>query len=833
MMQRFNPATLRRLALPICLLAITLLGCRTRASAPTPTVADVAVRLAAETTAIALLMPSVTPTGTASPTATLTPTITPTPTATPQPRVRMEAAAEATRLGDYEIALDHYEQLRGHPRYGEEATYRLGDVASRNEEWARAAVAWEAYLAQWPEGRWAPEIHFMLGRALAALGQHEQAIVHFKRYDQARDAADDAVAERLADSLIALERDDEAAAQLERVYTLRIGDRVARALAARRLADLFVRLERWDEAITWYQKVLADSRVPTYRAGVIAALAEAEEKRSEPAAARRYWRALVQDYPTTPEAYRALRALEATDVTVEPLQKGRVLAANGDWDAAIQTYHTAMAAEPHSADLHWETAKAYEGAGNLEAAWKEYGSLIETHPESQRHAAAWLARAHVRAEQQRFDEALETFERVVTEFPESDEAPAAIEAAARLLTERSRPAEAAARYALLASRYPEAPQAPEALWQAGLLRFRLGQATLAAQLWERLAEHPAAGEDWRSRALFWQAKAAAAAGDEARATETFKEVVEPGGYYAARAAALLEHDGHWPARPSGDAALRDTSAGGPPLNRPFMSPDVAGDDLAWLRAAAGITRTQSFDPLALPDDPALARGDELMAINLPFLAVEAYRDALRHHRDDPQVLYGLAHHFMDHNAPDLSISAARQLMDLLELTPATMPAALAVLAYPIPYDTLLHETAARFDIDPLLLAALVYQESQWQPIAVSSAGARGLTQVMPATGREIAGNLGVVYSQKDLTRPRVSLTFGGFYLDWALRLFDDNTFAALAAYNGGAGNVRRWLVPDDDLFVESIALSETRLYIERVYDHWHAYTAIYRRPPEP
>lgn len=805
MMNACSPATPRRHPLALCLLLVALSGCHRSATTPTPAVVDVTLQQIAETTAIALLMPS----------ATVSPA--PTATPTPQPRARMQAAAEASRLGDYEVAIEHYEQLRTHPRYGEEATYRLGEVAYRDEDWLRAVIAWQEYLRRWPEGRWVPEVHFMLGRALAALGQHEEAITHFEAYDQTRDVADDAVAERLGESLLALERDDEAAVQLERLYILRSGDRVARALAARTLADLFSRRERWDEAITWYRKVLVDSRVPTYRAEIIAALAEAEKKRGDQAAAQQYWRTLVETYPTTPQAYRALLALEAAGTAVEPLEKGRVLAANGDWNAAIQTYYAAMAVEPHPADLHWEAALAYEGAGNLEAAWHEYGNLIETHPESDRHAAAWLARGRVRSAQGRVDEALATFERVMTEFPESEEAPAALEAAAQLLAERGRPEEAAARYTLLASRYPTAPQAAKALWEAGLLRFRLGEPTLAGQLWQRLAEHQA-DDTWRPRALFWRAKAAAAAGDADTATALFEDVVRLGGYYGLRAAAMLANNGDWPARPGGDA----------PPGRLYRVPDVDGDGLGWLRAAAHITTTQRFDPLALPEDPALARGDELMAINLPFLAMEAYRDVLRRHLDDPQALYALAHHFVTQDATDLSIAAAQRLMDLLRLTPETAPPALAVLIYPIPYKTLLDETAARFELDPLLLAALVYQESRWQPMAVSSAGARGLAQIMPATGREIARNLGVEYFQKDLARPRVSLTFGGSYLDWALQLFDDNTFAALAAYNGGAGNVRRWLVPDDDLLVESITLSETHLYVKRVYAHWHAYIAIYR-----
>jgi soluble lytic murein transglycosylase len=401
----------------------------------------------------------------------------------------------------------------------------------------------------------------------------------------------------------------------------------------------------------------------------------------------------------------------------------------------------------------------------------------------------------------------------VEEYPESDQAPAAIEAAAKLLAERGRPDAAADQYEALAERYPDAPQVPEALWQAGLLRFRLGEAARAAQAWERLHE---TGDDWQARADFWRAKAAIAAGEEVTATAILEEVAAEEGYYADRAEAYLAGNTAWPARSKERMTI----------------PETEGDDLAWLRAAADVSETESFDPLALPDDPDLARGDELVALNLTGLALDAYRAVLERNRT-PQALYALARYFADREFYSLSISAAQQLMTRLKFTPETAPPSLAVLAYPIPYETLLRETAERFDIDPLLLAALVYQESQWQPIAVSAAGARGLTQVMPATGREIAQRLGVEYADKHLSRPRVSLTFGGSYLDWTLKLFDDNAFAALAAYNGGAGNVNRWLVPDDDLFVESISLNETRLYIERVYDHWHAYVAIYRPGASP
>jgi soluble lytic murein transglycosylase len=148
------------------------------------------------------------------------------------------------------------------------------------------------------------------------------------------------------------------------------------------------------------------------------------------------------------------------------------------------------------------------------------------------------------------------------------------------------------------------------------------------------------------------------------------------------------------------------------------------------------------------------------------------------------------------------------------------------------YADLLSTEAREQGLDPLLLAALVRQESLFEPAAESYAGARGLGQVMPATGEGIARNLGMSdFVLDDLYRPWVSIRFGAYYLGLQMSRNDDQILIALAAYNGGPGNTLHWLEAsgdDLDLFVEVITAAQSRIYLQRVYEQYLIYEALYR-----
>ncbi|KXK15721.1 MAG: lytic transglycosylase catalytic subunit [Chloroflexi bacterium OLB14] len=105
-------------------------------------------------------------------------------------------------------------------------------------------------------------------------------------------------------------------------------------------------------------------------------------------------------------------------------------------------------------------------------------------------------------------------------------------------------------------------------------------------------------------------------------------------------------------------------------------------------------------------------------------------------------------------------------------------------------------------------------------------------QIIPSTGAQIASELGkpLDYNDNDLYRPYVSIMFGTHYLTKNRNLFNGDTYAALAAYNGGPGNALAWkeLSGDDpDLFVESVRFEETRNYIRHIYEIFVIYRRLY------
>jgi soluble lytic murein transglycosylase len=144
--------------------------------------------------------------------------------------------------------------------------------------------------------------------------------------------------------------------------------------------------------------------------------------------------------------------------------------------------------------------------------------------------------------------------------------------------------------------------------------------------------------------------------------------------------------------------------------------------------------------------------------------------------------------------------------------------------------------AQEYDFHPLFLFSVMRQESLFEGFVRSSAGARGLMQIIPSTGAELAARLGWPegYTEDDLYRPVVSIALGVEYLDRQRAFFGGDLYATLAAYNGGPGNANTWkgMSPaDPDLFVEIIRFDETRTYIKRIYEIFSIYRRLYALEP--
>ncbi len=150
---------------------------------------------------------------------------------------------------------------------------------------------------------------------------------------------------------------------------------------------------------------------------------------------------------------------------------------------------------------------------------------------------------------------------------------------------------------------------------------------------------------------------------------------------------------------------------------------------------------------------------------------------------------------------------------------------------PRAHAALVEEAARRHGLDPNLLFAVMRVESVYQTEIVSYAGAIGLAQIMPRTGTLIAMERGMDdFTPADLLKPEVNLDFAAWYLRSLIDRWDGHLPLAIASYNGGPHNVRRWLAerPSDmplDTFLEHIPFDQTHRYVRRVLTHYQAYRA--------
>src|SRR5438477_8705104 len=132
------------------------------------------------------------------------------------------------------------------------------------------------------------------------------------------------------------------------------------------------------------------------------------------------------------------------------------------------------------------------------------------------------------------------------------------------------------------------------------------------------------------------------------------------------------------------------------------------------------------------------------------------------------------------------------------------------LRYPLHYESIVRGHARNYDLDPALLAAVIYQESKFQANARSKSGAIGLMQLLPDTAKGIAVHTGgSKFVVSDLYNPEINVRYGAWYLHHLMQKYGDEDLA-LAAYNAGQQNVDRWRAQG-----QGIQFSETREYVDK------------------
>lgn len=504
------------------------------------------------------------------------------------------------------------------------------------------------------------------------------------------------------------------------------------------------------------------------------------------AAIRRDLVRLVERRRGTGEARRAAAVLDdlfAPLTASEELAVARSAADAGPAARAARGFARAFAARLGTTRDRFAYASALSALGRDRDAAREYGRVRRG---SLAPRAAYLrARALLRAGRGR--EARAALRRVAARYRhDASAASSAIFLLGDLAADARDDHGARARFRELARRYPRSHFAPRAELLAALIAFANGdERTAAAELDALVERHPHSDEV--NAATYWSARAWAAEGATEKATTRWRRLVErsPRSYYSLLAARRL--------------GIESWS----PSSAPDSFPRLAGVDSALDRAAI-------LSRLGLRDE---ARRE--------YASLAADPDA------SPERLLATAAALRAHGLAWRGIALATRALS----RGAPRDASTYRLLYPLPPGGVLAAAARERDLDPALVAALVRQESRFDPDAVSRAGAVGLMQIMPRVGRQLASALHFpVWDTELLRQPDVNLRLGTSHL--AAALHDQAGVArALAAYNAGAARVARWITKrgtdDAEMFVERIPYAETRDYVRIIERDRALYRALY------
>jgi soluble lytic murein transglycosylase len=375
---------------------------------------------------------------------------------------------------------------------------------------------------------------------------------------------------------------------------------------------------------------------------------------------------------------------------------------------------------------------------------------------------------------------------IVRDFPaDTSASSAALFLLADLSTDAGKDDDARALYQQLYRSYPAAPRAADARFNAAMITLVSGSARSAAGQFDSLvAVMPRSDE--ADAARYWSGRAWKAAGNTASAESRWRDAIraQPTSYYALVAARRL--------------------------NEKPWSAGADGSDFADVPAV----------------DSAVSRAELLERLGMDTEARFEY-DALESGASaSPDLLAATASAFLAHGQPSRAIRLAQKLFDLGQRDARTYR-----LLYPMLDREQLTSAAKASDLDPALVAGLIRQESNFNPHAVSVANARGLMQVLPSVGQEIARAAKFpLWDPALLTDADANLQLGTAHLAAYTKQYGPLP-RVLAAYNAGGSRVTRWAtkagMDDPEVFTERIPFEETRDYVRIVQRNAEVYRALY------
>jgi soluble lytic murein transglycosylase len=727
----------------------------------------------------------------------------------------------ALLVGDYEAAIGAYTSASGDPSALCPALYGLGVSYFRAGQMDNADANFSRYLTECEQSFRAlilrGEVRQQQGRPSEAVSDYLQAL-----------SINPGVLDTYLNQRIAALDLDQSVGYLRRAAE---ADRHPEGKVALReeLAEIYLLIGSPSAALSQYEAILSEieaylttlsavegaeyDKSGEIRARIERAAAQIQIANGQAEAGYARLQRVITTFWDTSSALPALITLVNSNRPVDVLARMRINVLNENYTPVVDVLTDYLSdpatAQSAPAELHVLLGRAQRGAGDAEGALATFAGVRAQFPNDPMASVAALEEAETYAQNGDAAGTVTAYQEVVSSYPQLPEAPQALLRAAQILRQQGDVDAALTLYDQLATQYAGTEQAQQGLQEAAPIA-RASDPARAAEFFGRVGT---------SRGFLEQGDILQEIGDTAGAQQAWRRATaaEPGTFFAMRACELLNNRAPFTASTTLEIL-------------PITDADRAAAE-QWVAQTFGLENVSAALPPELESNPILRRGTELWSVGL-WDEARAEFDALhKQMRNNPAALLQLAFYYQSIPVYRSSVYAATRLAFLSEVPFTQIPRAILQLAYPYYYGDLITAATQQYGLDPLLLAALIRQETSFDATATSFADARGLLQFVPATAQDVADRLGQTdYTENDLFRPMVSVPFGAYYLS-SMRDFQDGSIpGALLSYNAGPGAALSWLTEagaDLERLYDTIDFAETRLYLEIIYENYTVYQHLY------
>ena len=711
---------------------------------------------------------------------------------------------------------------------------------------------------------------YLEGRICQRLASIEQAIESYKSLLYNNSNLSDYAEFRLAEAYKELSDTANQQKHLEKIINF-YPDSLFRWDAYFQLGEVFSQTEDYSRALEIFNRLSKENRSPyKYRATFLSGKLY-QEKEMLQQALKRFYQLLAMNR-SSDLALEAAKEIERIEKSSPHIKAS----AKETWLRFMVYFHhrefrkatqygkkliSKFSQNQWTDDTLYYLGLAYLRQGQSKKARIWLQRMVEKYPKSPLRAGALYRLGNIELEKGDEDSFTKYFLALYQQYPHNRLAESALLELIRFYFQRGETPKGFMWTETMLKSYPNSFYTADALMQASKICWQKGQIDSALNYLENIANDDFS-QSQRAEALYWKAKLYQQLGKEDDVVECYKKLfsLEPNGYYSSLVQQQIINK---PNLHRFIQAKRLFAEG----ERSFHQGELSRAKDLWLQSfhlamnddikqrccimlAQCYSLMEEYRGINLlkgymtrdvitrdgSNSAELSRhkGDELLFLHLYDEAIAELSKKWNKQPVDFNYLYSLALLCQKANLYSKSIYYAEGIVSQLpqDYCFAALNENLKALLYPIYYYDEIKKYARRSRLDELFLAAVIREESRFDPNAKSRACARGLMQFIPSTAKHISRMLGEMsFKLEDLYNPEFSLKIGSKYLQKLLKEFKGNYLAALAAYNAGEPYAHRWLrncnKEDPEQILLEISFRETKTYVKRVMSSYWRYTILF------